>query len=118
MAGERAHQRAVRRLAQRVEGKCALRERDGLLSREVREPTEGGRDDEFAEARALEAFYPRLGDALKQRFGGWTACLFSGDLRLGKLIGLKSERRIPLWNGAIECRLFVYRVVEGRMRRQ
>ncbi|HEY2862350.1 MAG TPA: THUMP domain-containing protein, partial [Casimicrobiaceae bacterium] len=27
----------------------------------------------LAEARALEAFYPRVGDALKQRFSGWTA---------------------------------------------
>ena len=31
---------------------------------------------------ALAAFYPQLGDALKQRFAGWTACFFTGDLRL------------------------------------
>ena len=65
----------------------------------------------------LAAFYPRLGDALKQRFAGWTAGLFTGDLRLARLIGLKPERRIPLWNGAIECRLFLFRLVEGAMRR-
>ena len=39
------------------------------------------------------------------------------DLRLAKLIGLKPERRIPLWNGAIECRLFLFPLVEGSMRR-
>jgi putative N6-adenine-specific DNA methylase len=70
----------------------------------------------LAEARELESFYPRLGDALKRHFSGWTACLFTGDLRLAKLIGLKPERRTPLWNGAIECRLFVFRLVEGTMR--
>ncbi|MGE5168835.1 MAG: THUMP domain-containing class I SAM-dependent RNA methyltransferase [Rudaea sp.] len=71
----------------------------------------------LADAQALAAFYPRLGDALKRRFTGWTAALFTGDLRLAKLIGLKADRRIPLWNGTIECRLFLFRLVEGAMRR-
>jgi len=30
---------------------------------------------------------------------------------------LTPQRRIPLWNGAIECRLFLFRLVEGAMRR-
>jgi putative N6-adenine-specific DNA methylase len=68
------------------------------------------------EADAMAAFYPRLGDALKRRFAGWTAYLLTGDLRLAKLIGLKPARRTPLWNGAIECRLFAFRLVEGSMR--
>ena len=71
----------------------------------------------LADATELATFYPRLGDALKQRFAGWTAGLFTGDLRFAKLIGLKAERRVPLWNGAIECRLFLFRLVEGAMRR-
>ena len=70
----------------------------------------------LAEANALAAFYPRLGDALKQNFAGWTAHLLTGDLRLAKLIGLKPDRRTPLWNGAIECRLFAFRIVAGAMR--
>jgi putative N6-adenine-specific DNA methylase len=64
----------------------------------------------------LAAFYPRLGDALKRSFGGWTAWLLTGDLRLAKLIGLRPDKRTPLWNGAIECRLFAFRVVAGSMR--
>jgi putative N6-adenine-specific DNA methylase len=66
---------------------------------------------------ALAAFYPKLGDALKQRFAGWTACLLSGDARLPKLIGLKPSRRTPLYNGAIECRLYRFEMVSGRPRR-
>jgi putative N6-adenine-specific DNA methylase len=70
----------------------------------------------LAEVNALAAFYPRLGDALKQNFAGWTVNLLTGDLRLAKLIGLKPDRRTPLWNGAIECRLFAFRIVAGAMR--
>jgi putative N6-adenine-specific DNA methylase len=64
-----------------------------------------------------ESFYPKLGDVLKQRFAGWTACLLSADLALPRLIGLKPRRKIPLFNGALECRLFVYPLVAGSMRR-
>jgi putative N6-adenine-specific DNA methylase len=70
----------------------------------------------MADPGALAAFYPRLGDALKQRYAGWTAFLFSGDTRLPKLIGLKASRRTPLFNGAIECRLYEYRMVAGSLR--
>jgi len=62
----------------------------------------------------LAAFYPKLGDALKRRFAGWTACLVSGDARLPALIGLKPSRRTPLFNGAIECRLYRFEIVAGR----
>jgi putative N6-adenine-specific DNA methylase len=69
------------------------------------------------DAEQLAAFYPKLGDALKQRFAGWTAYLFSGDTRLPKLIGLKPSRRTPLFNGALECRLYEIRVISGSARR-
>jgi 23S rRNA (guanine2445-N2)-methyltransferase len=70
----------------------------------------------LAEADELAAFYPRLGDALKRNFAGWSAYFLTGDLRLAKLIGLKADKRTPLWNGAIECRLFAFRIVAGTMR--
>ena len=67
---------------------------------------------------AMAAFYPKLGDALKQHFAGWTACLLSGDMRLPKLIGLKPSKRTPLFNGALECRLFRFEIVSGRPQRE
>ena len=70
----------------------------------------------LAGSSALAEFYPLLGDALKQRFSGWTAFLLSGDTRLPKLIGLKASRRTPLFNGALECRLYEYRLFAGSMR--
>jgi putative N6-adenine-specific DNA methylase len=73
--------------------------------------------ERLGEKDSLAAFYPRLGDALKQRYAGWTAYIFTADLRLAKLIGLKASRRTPLYNGALECRLFEYRMISGSLRR-
>ena len=65
---------------------------------------------------ALAELYPRLGDALKKKYAGWIAYIFTGDLRAAKLIGLAPSRRTPLYNGALECRLFEFRIVRGSMR--
>ena len=65
----------------------------------------------------LAAFYPRLGDRLKREFAGWRAYLFTADMRLPSLIRLSATRRTPLYNGALECRLFEFKMVSGRMRR-
>jgi putative N6-adenine-specific DNA methylase len=81
----------------------------------VTNPPYGERIGDDAE---LAAFYPRLGDALKQRYAGWTAYILTADMRLPKLIGLKASRRTPLYNGALECRLFEFRLVAGSMRRK
>jgi putative N6-adenine-specific DNA methylase len=72
----------------------------------------------IGEEEALARFYPKLGDALKARFAGWRCYLFTADLRLAKLIGLKATKRTPLFNGPLECRLFEYRIVGGTMRRK
>ncbi len=70
-----------------------------------------GSEDELA------AFYPRLGDALKQRFTGWHCWFLSADTRLPKLIRLKTGRKIPLYNGPLECRLYGIDIVAGSARR-
>jgi putative N6-adenine-specific DNA methylase len=70
----------------------------------------------LAEAAQLAAFYPRLGDSLKRHFAGWRAHILTADLRLAKLIGLRPDRRVPLYNGALECRLFAFRLVVGSHR--
>jgi putative N6-adenine-specific DNA methylase len=38
-------------------------------------------------------------------------------LRLAKLIRLEAARRTVLWNGALECRLYEFRIVAGSNRR-
>jgi 23S rRNA (guanine2445-N2)-methyltransferase len=71
----------------------------------------------LSEPDKLDAFYPRLGDWLKQRYAGWRAYVFTGDHRVPKLIGLSPSKRIPLFNGSLECRLYEFRIVEGSMRK-
>jgi len=72
----------------------------------------------LGEEQALAEFYPKLGDVLKKQFTGWRAYLFSADMRLPKLIRLAVSKRTPLFNGALECRLFEYKMVQGEMRKK
>jgi putative N6-adenine-specific DNA methylase len=73
--------------------------------------------ERMGNAEELARFYPRLGDALKQRYPGWRCYIFTADLRLPKLIRLQPARRVPLWNGALECRLYEFDIVSGSHRR-
>ena len=68
------------------------------------------------EQDTLADWYPGLGDNLKQRYSGWTAFILTADLRIAKLMRLKPSRRTPLFNGALECRLFKYELVAGSNR--
>ena len=72
----------------------------------------------LGEQQVLAEFYPRLGDLFKKQFTGWRVFLLSADMRLPKLIHLAVSRRVPIFNGALECRLFEYRMVAGRMTRE
>jgi len=67
----------------------------------------------LGEKERLAQFYPQLGDVLKRKFAGWTAYIFSGDPELARLIRLHPSRKTVLFNGALECRLYEYRMVEG-----
>lgn len=80
----------------------------------VANPPYGIRLDEL---ERLADLYPKIGDNLKKNFPGWDCYFFSGDLRLAKLIRLKPSRKVPLYNGAIECRLFEFKMVSGSNRK-
>ena len=74
--------------------------------------------ERIGEKEDLLALYPKLGDWMKQYFAGWRCYFFTGDPELPKGIRLKASRRTPLFNGAIECRLFEYRIIAGSNRRE
>ena len=73
--------------------------------------------ERLSEQDELAAFYPQLGSALKRTFAGWNCYLLSADMRLPKLMRLSPSRKTPLFNGAIECRLFEFKMVAGSNRR-
>jgi putative N6-adenine-specific DNA methylase len=72
--------------------------------------------ERMGELDELAELYPKLGDALKKKFGGWTAYLFTADKAILKLMRLSPSRKTPLFNGAIECRLLEYKIVSGSNR--
>ena len=65
-------------------------------------------------------FFARLASHWKHAYtahpAGWTAWILSPDMRLPSAMRLKESRRIPLWNGPIECRLFRFELVAGSAR--
>ena len=73
--------------------------------------------ERLSDADALAAFYPQLGTALKQGFAGWRCHFLTSDLRMAKMIRLSPSRRVPLFNGALECRLFEFVIVAGSNRK-
>jgi putative N6-adenine-specific DNA methylase len=50
----------------------------------------------------------RMGDWLKRGFAGWRAVVLAGGESRGKWIGLRPQRRWPVWNGPLEARLLVF----------
>ena len=65
---------------------------------------------------AAAAFFSQLASHWKQRYAGWTAWVLTPDMKLPQALRLKESRRVPLWNGAIECRLFKFEMVAGSAR--
>lgn len=61
----------------------------------------------------LGKFYKGFGDQLKKKAQSATAWLLVGNRELANQIGLKAKRRIPLFNGPIECRLLKYELYSG-----
>ena len=58
-------------------------------------------------------FFGSLASHWKRQYPGWTAWLLSPDMKLPGLMRLKESRRVPLWNGPIECRMFRFELVAG-----
>ncbi len=64
----------------------------------------------------LAGTYERIGDFFKKKCQGYTGYIFTGNPDLAKKVGLKVRRRVPFFNGAIECRLLEYDLYEGSRR--
>ncbi|GAB3236772.1 THUMP domain-containing protein [Hymenobacter seoulensis] len=89
------------------EAKAPAKEEPGIV---IMNPPYGERIGEEAE---MDALYKTIGDTLKSGFQGYDAFIFTGNLEAAKRIGLKTSRRIPLYNGPIDCRLLKYELYQG-----
>ncbi|MGF6756395.1 THUMP domain-containing class I SAM-dependent RNA methyltransferase [Paraburkholderia sp. GAS42] len=90
----------------------------GRESRQGRE----GRDDEGFKRVHTDApdseFFQAFGDALKQRFTGWHAFVLTSDRKLPGQMRLRESTKTPLFNGALECRLFRFDLIAGSVRQR
>lgn len=57
---------------------------------------------------AMHRLYSQVGDVMKRSFSGWKGAVLTGNADLAKSIGLRSSRRLSLYNGPIECRLIEF----------
>jgi putative N6-adenine-specific DNA methylase len=62
-------------------------------------------------------FFTQLASHWKKNYAGWTAWVLSPDAKLPTRMRLKESRRVPMWNGPIECRLFRFDMVAGSARK-
>jgi len=69
--------------------------------------------ERMGEIKELESVYRGIGDFFKQKCRGYTGYLFTGNPDLAKKVGLKAKRKIPFFNGPIECRLLEFELYEG-----
>ncbi|GAA6143742.1 THUMP domain-containing protein [Hydrogenophaga sp. 5NK40-0174] len=58
-----------------------------------------------------DTFFERLSAHWKSHYAGWTAWLLTPDSKLPGKMRFKASRRVPLWNGPIECRLFRFDLI-------
>lgn len=56
----------------------------------------------------------QCGATLKRAFGGWRAFVLTADPELPRLLGMQARRKTPLFNGALECRLFAFDIFAAR----
>ena len=63
------------------------------------------------------AFFAALAAHWKRHYAGWTAWLLSPETKLPSLMHLQASRRVPMWNGPIECRLLRFELTAGSHRR-
>jgi putative N6-adenine-specific DNA methylase len=90
------------------------------------EPREGGSDIvimnpeyglRLGDEEELKGTYAEIGDFFKQHCQGYTGYVFTGNLPLTKVIGLKASKRTVFWTADVECRLVEFELYGGSRRK-
>ena len=71
----------------------------------------------IGEDEDLKEVYPVWAKHMKESFGGWDTYFLTADLEMPKDMRLKPTKKTPLFNGALECRLFEIKMVKGSNRK-
>lgn len=66
--------------------------------------------ERMGEVNELMETYKNLAHTMKVGFKGWECYVLSGNPELSSAMKLKAERKFPVFNGPIECRLLKYKM--------
>ncbi|MCB0744641.1 MAG: class I SAM-dependent RNA methyltransferase, partial [Ignavibacteriae bacterium] len=72
--------------------------------------------DERIKQENINEFYKEFGDTLKNNFAGFDAWILSANLQALKSIGLRTSKRIQLFNGALETKFYNYKLYKGSLK--
>ena len=61
-----------------------------------------------------DVLYKAIGDAFKQNYAGFTAWILSSNRESLKKVGLRTDKKIIVFNGPLECRFQKYSLYAGR----
>lgn len=61
----------------------------------------------------IETLYKEIGNKLKKDFGGYNAWIITSSPEAIKSVGLRPTRKLPLYNGSLECRYLKYELYAG-----
>jgi len=95
------------------------RDNPDAARRQERAAQMGGRESavvDGGDGASASEFFAQLASHWKRQYSGWTAWVLSPDMKLPSAMRLKESRRVPMWNGPIECRLFRFDMVKGSAR--
>ena len=82
----------------------------------ARDSVDLSRAREVAEGDDGGEFFSQLASHWKKNYNGWTAWMLTPDLKLPTKMRLRESRRVPMWNGPIECRMFRFDLMKGSVR--
>nr|MBO2509570.1 bifunctional 23S rRNA (guanine(2069)-N(7))-methyltransferase RlmK/23S rRNA (guanine(2445)-N(2))-methyltransferase RlmL [Gammaproteobacteria bacterium] len=66
--------------------------------------------ERLGDEASLLYLYQHLGERLRQACLNWEAGIFTGAPELGKRMGIRSHKQYAFWNGALPCKLLLFKV--------
>ena len=70
--------------------------------------------ERLGEEKRLESTYKAIGDFFKQKCQGYLGYIFTGNLKLARMVGLKPKRKVEFLNAKIDSRLVAYELYKGK----
>jgi 23S rRNA (guanine2445-N2)-methyltransferase / 23S rRNA (guanine2069-N7)-methyltransferase len=68
--------------------------------------------ERLGDEEEMAVLYRQFGEVLKQRFAGWQAAMIISNPELGFRLGVRSQKPITMFNGALECKLLRFTIEE------